>query len=107
MQGRLRADRKGAGRCGEGPWTHQEIASLGGLATGLLLEVRLVTAIVITLAVLATLALIFVAAYKLGPETISFKASFLKLFSLDLEIKLPERKPVPDKRTPKRLPKRR
>jgi hypothetical protein len=65
------------------------------------------TAIVITLAVLATLALIFYALHRLKPESFTFKASILKLISFDLEMKLPEQKPMPAKRPTKKLPQRR
>jgi hypothetical protein len=71
----------------------------------LLEELGLVTILVLTVAVLATLTLIFFALHKIKPESFTFRASVLKLISLDLEIRLADQKRLQSRRT-KKLPSR-
>jgi hypothetical protein len=66
----------------------------------------MVTTLVITVAVLATLTLIFYALHKIKPESFTFRASVFKLISFDLEMKLPQQKSLTAKR-PRKPRKRR
>jgi hypothetical protein len=56
----------------------------------------MVTAVLIIVAILAVLALIFFALHKLRPESFAFRASVLRLVTLDLEMKLAERARPPE-----------
>jgi hypothetical protein len=60
----------------------------------------MVTAAFITLAVSTILCVIFFALHKLRPESFAFRASVLRLVSLDMEMKLPARASPPASITP-------
>jgi hypothetical protein len=53
------------------------------------LEDGVVTAIAVVVAILLMLFLIFCAIRWIRPETFALRASFMRLFSLDLEMRLP------------------